>query len=688
MAKNKRGYISKFYQFPLRNPGPFVYYQSLLAPNATFGAHLVGQTANKFLYGASNILNQKNKHERISQALSILKNGADNEAKKEAQFLVYLNNKLAKFKLNKLPDIQTDPYDFINALNGIIRGIDQYQAELNSERQRIVDYANAIKKYGSPEGIGKAMREGDEEALRYKNALHNLSNTIEGRAGKSSGFTTYSASVKNDSIAGKMAETIIIRLIHKIGPSLIDVSGNNFVLNGRQANALVTMIIHEIERKYLVNNKQLTEKNLIELQANIENGAYDDIFDRYSKLDSTLLGTLTSFSQTTINNDKYSSLLKHPQKLNHARAVLGGRIEELKALTQDTNYSATQKKSLKEAYKKFSMEWAAAANSVQPAVYFTPEADLGSLLNKIGGQALFTGKQTKDDIGAIMVTLDDSIEETRAGKQLQQNLREINAKWMQLNKYKKGKAAEYKLNAENALHAAEELEQAYENAAKELDMTVEELKELTNCFVIHGNVKSYDTIDSVKTQAFSGGSMGSDITQQLTNLSMLLQASGYGYNDYDSKWLIYAIINSGRNLIGESNKEGLEKYLSSLMVFLLFDDAQLMIQEGVQNLTNSIGGTTLNKIHLYSLGGTIVPCSYVLYETYQSLTNSLNSAYSGINGAKVTLQVRGADGGPFEKPEDWLAEREAALAAANIDISFMGHFLGFLDNLAHAMNPG
>lgn len=59
-----------------------------------------------------------------------------------------------------------------------------------------------------------------------------------------------------------------------------------------------------------------------------------------------------------------------------------------------------------------------------------------------------------------------------------------------------------------------------------------------------------------------------------------------------------------------------------------------------------------------------------------------------MSGAKVTLQVRGADGGPFEKPEDWLAEREAALAAANIDISFMGHFLGFLDNLAHAMNPG
>lgn len=687
MAKDKRGYISKFYQFPLRNEGPFVYYQSLLAPGATFGANLVGKTANKFLHGASNILNQENKHERISQALSILKNGADNEAKKEAQFLIYLNNKLAKFKLNKLPDIQTDPYGFINALNGIIRGVDQYKAELNNERQRIVDYINAIKKYGSPEGIGKAIQEGDKEALRYKNALHNLSNTIEGRAGKSSGFTTYSASVKNNSIAGKMADTVIVRLIQKIGPSLIDVNGDKFILNGRQANALVTMIIHEIERRYLVNNKQLTEKNLIELQENIEEGAYDDIFDRYSKLDSSLLSTLASFSQATVNSSKYNSLLEHPQKLNHARAVLGGRIEELKILTQDGNYSTAQKKSLKEAYRKLSVEWAAAAYSVQPAVYFTPEADLGSLFSKIDGEVLFTGRSTKDDVGTVIVSLDESIGETKAGKQLQQNLREINTKWMQLNKYKEGKAAEYKLNAERALHAAEEAEQAYKNAAEELDMTIEELKELIDCFVMHGNVKSYDTIDSAKTQAFSGGSIGKDITQQLTNLSMLLQASGYGYSVHDSKWLISAIINSGSGLIGESNKEGLEKYLSSLMVFLLFDDAQLMVQEGAQNLASSIGGTTLNKIHLYSLGGTIVPCSYVLYETYQSLTNSLNSAYSGMRGAKATLQVRGAAGGPFEKPEDWLAERDAALATANVEISFMGHFLSFLDQLARALNP-
>ena len=63
-------------------------------------------------------------------------------------------------------------------------------------------------------------------------------------------------------------------------------------------------------------------------------------------------------------------------------------------------------------------------------------------------------------------------------------------------------------------------------------------------------------------------------------------------------------------------------------------------------------------------------------------------SYTGEHGIKVTIHARGAEGGPFSEPEDWLAEREAALEAADIQIQFMGKFLGFLDNLAHAMNPG
>jgi len=43
MAKNKRGYISEFYQYPLSG-GPFVYYQSLLS-KPSYGAKLVARSA-------------------------------------------------------------------------------------------------------------------------------------------------------------------------------------------------------------------------------------------------------------------------------------------------------------------------------------------------------------------------------------------------------------------------------------------------------------------------------------------------------------------------------------------------------------------------------------------------------------------------------------------------------------------
>ena len=698
MARNKRGYISEFYQYPLSG-GPFVYYQSLLS-KPSYGAKLVARSAQKYLFGASNILNKENYHQRINQALNILKANADEEARKEALYMAALAKKLDKYGVTDLPDITEDPYGFIIKLNEFLRGAEQFKQELLKETERIHTYRTAINRYGSAKEIAKVIKNGGDEDFtseQLADTLHNISNTIEGRKGQSSSFTTYSSSIRDNSLAGKIAEAVINRLIQLHGSKLIQVNGNQFILNGRQAYAITTLIVNEIERKIMTSGGQITQKTIDNIKKSIfdKNDSssikqYDDIINKYMEASEFHAESLNSFTDAVVNNDKYEKMLGPKGK--YGRGILNKRIRPLKELISEQKVSEQEKKDMNIALEQFSREWAAAAYAAQPKVYFTAEVDLGTLLEK-HGEVLFSGGYAKDDIGSIVVSYEfgDDKKTNQALSHLETKIKQINRNAMKSMRYKEGTANEFLNNALYILESLEEMEQAYEETAAELEMSIEELKELVHTFTIHGNVKSYDTIDA-KTGAFSGGSIGKNITEQLTNFANLISIAGFGggYTDYDQEWLLTAIINTGEGLLGRGNKEGLEKYLSAFAGMLLFDDAYLTINAGTNQLVNSLGGTTVDKIHLYSLNGTIVPCSFVLYETYKNLTKELaviGNDFSGEHGIKVTIKARGAIGGPFTKPEDWAAERDAAIAAADIQVQFMGHFLGFLDNLVHAMNP-
>ena len=49
--------LSSFYQFPLENPGPFIFYKSLLEKNY-YGANIVASYGSKYLTGASSLVSQ------------------------------------------------------------------------------------------------------------------------------------------------------------------------------------------------------------------------------------------------------------------------------------------------------------------------------------------------------------------------------------------------------------------------------------------------------------------------------------------------------------------------------------------------------------------------------------------------------------------------------------------------------
>ena len=66
--------------------------------------------------------------------MAILQNSARAEAEKENAFLQSLEHKINKIGIQSdLPDITTEPFEFMAILNEYITGAEQYKAELNQE---------------------------------------------------------------------------------------------------------------------------------------------------------------------------------------------------------------------------------------------------------------------------------------------------------------------------------------------------------------------------------------------------------------------------------------------------------------------------------------------------------------------------------------------------------------------------
>ena len=249
--------------------------------------------------------------------------------------------------------------------------------------------------------------------------------------------------------------------------------------------------------------------------------------------------------------------------------------------------------------------------------------------------------------------------------------------------YKKGQSQEYIENARITENLFTEMEGVLQTASKDLNLDMAELKKLLNLITFHGNVKSYDTIDT-KTKAFSGGSIGADIKEQLANFANLLSISGYGVSTEDSAWLLSAVINTGKGLIGEEQKGPLEQYFSTLMGLLLFDDAYLTMSQGIKSLDAQMESSTVQNIHLYLLNSQYVPASFVLQATHDRLKGVQSNMAN--HGVRATIQSRPAQNTTFNDPQDWISERDAAIEEAEIKIDFMAHFLSFFDKLSECFN--
>ena len=218
-------------------------------------------------------------------------------------------------------------------------------------------------------------------------------------------------------------------------------------------------------------------------------------------------------------------------------------------------------------------------------------------------------------------------------------------------------------------------------------------KELSQCFIIEDSTKNYTTLYASQhfgkmNAEFHGGSLGPNISDQIAKINAIYHEGGL--SELDTDWLIAVAINAGQGMIARDYKRSLEQYLATFACILLFDDQINIAKEAFNKLkqnTNSIG-SSVQKIHLFSLNGGYYPLSFILQLTYDKLQKAYNEAEAIVNsgsGAEITIT------GFVKEPEppyretkmvkQWSATAAEALKTTKLKISFLTNFMGILNAL-------
>lgn len=158
------------------------------------------------------------------------------------------------------------------------------------------------------------------------------------------------------------------------------------------------------------------------------------------------------------------------------------------------------------------------------------------------------------------------------------------------------------------------------------------------------------------------------------------------------QWLITALINCSPSTIGEHNKGPLEKYLSIMAGFAVFDEGSAEI-EMIANKTKQEYITYSPQImHLYKLNGIYFPGSYVLSRIYDNLEREAVEATSEIvnnDGAIISASASEELIGSHKTDDGadrWARVYKEAKSVTSINVAFISGLFNIVGQLENAFN--
>lgn len=190
---------------------------------------------------------------------------------------------------------------------------------------------------------------------------------------------------------------------------------------------------------------------------------------------------------------------------------------------------------------------------------------------------------------------------------------------------------------------------------------------------------------------FLSGSLGPTIQQQLANFAEMFEKAGVPLSTAELTWLEIAIVNCSPGALGSDNLTMIEKYLSVLAGFAVFDEASAEIEILNSSLIDRNGLLQSNPrlMHLYKLNGLYFPGSYILSRMYENLEKAdavLDEKQQEINNDGVKIYATGSLYTIRGKKTDSIEERFRLTyeAASKKDTTFIT--VAFLSGLINLVN--
>ena len=215
--------------------------------------------------------------------------------------------------------------------------------------------------------------------------------------------------------------------------------------------------------------------------------------------------------------------------------------------------------------------------------------------------------------------------------------------------------------------------------------------QMKNSIVITETMKTFNQYNN--DIGFLSGSLGSNIAAQVGNFAELFEQAGTPMSTQEQEWLITALVNCSPATIGIDNKAPLEKYLSLMAGFAVFDEGSAEIEM----LSNQARETYITEfspqvMHLYKLNGMYFPGSYILQRIYDNLQKTaieVESEITNNDGAVISASASEALIGSHKQDDGaarWARVFSAAQGVTSVSVAFMSGLLNIVDQLIGAFN--
>ena len=215
--------------------------------------------------------------------------------------------------------------------------------------------------------------------------------------------------------------------------------------------------------------------------------------------------------------------------------------------------------------------------------------------------------------------------------------------------------------------------------------------QMKNSIVITETMKTFNQYNN--DIGFLSGSLGSNIAIQVGNFAELFEQAGVPMSSEEQDWLITALVNCSSETIGSFNKEPLEKYLSLMAGFAVFDEGSAEVEMLSQQARETyITDYSPQIMHLYKLNGMYFPGSYVLqriYDNLQKVSTEISAEITNNDGAIINAQASEALIGSHKQDEGaarWARVFSAAQGVTSVSVAFMSGLLDIVDQLIAAFS--